>query len=111
MSHKAPQIHSKTESEIRNAAYDFTDALEDGELLTGTPTVEDPADGLTIDNVRVNTAAIEILGVEVAVGKAVQWRVSGGTAGTTYTLDIEADTDATPAQTLRGEAVLVVEED
>lgn len=111
MGHRAPQIGTKTVSEVRNSAFDFTDALDDEELLTGTPTVEDPAGGLTIDNVRVNTAAIEILGVEVAVGKAVQWRVSGGTAGVTYTLDIEADTDATPAQTLRGEAVLIVEPD
>ena len=109
MGHKAPQIHYKAVSAVKNCAYDFTEELDDSEGLTGTPTVT--ATGLTIDNVRINNAAVTIDGVTVAAGKAVLWRVAGGTANTTYVQDIQASTDASPAQTLRGEATLIVEAD
>lgn len=111
MSVRAPQIHCKSVSEVRNVAFDFSGKLDDGELLTGTPTVTDETGDLTISNVKVNTEALTILGNTVAVGQAVQFRVSGGTAGASYDVAITVSTNATPAQTLRGVAPLNVIED
>ena len=97
----ADQVQCKTASEARNVAVNFQGKLDSGELLTGTPTVvEVTTSDLTIDNVAVNTAALTIDGVSVAIGEAVQFRVSGGNAGTDYTIRIDVGTDASPAQTL-----------
>lgn len=97
----APQIQCKTVSEIRNGAVSFVGKLDSGELLTGTPTVvEVTTSDLTISNVAVNTAALTINGLSVAIGQAVQFKVVGGIADTVYTLRTTAITDATPSQTL-----------
>lgn len=98
----APQIQSKTASEVRNLAVSFVNELDTSpnELLTGTPTISATPSGLTFSSVAVNSVARTINGVSVAIGKAVQARVSGGTAGQEYTLTVTAGTDATPAQTL-----------
>jgi hypothetical protein len=87
--------------EVRNVAVDFTELLDSGESLTGTPTVtEITTTDLTFANVAVNTAILTIYGVSVAVGKAVQFKVSGQLAGVTYKIKLSATTDATPAQTI-----------
>ena len=99
---QAPQIGTKTVSEARNIAVSFANQLDTSpnELLTGTPTVSASPSGLTFANVAVNSVARTINGVTVAIGKAVQCKVTGGTAGQEYTLTVTAGTDATPAQTL-----------
>lgn len=97
----AIERHVKTASEVRNVAVSFVDELDSGELLTGTPTVaEVTTSDLSLTNKAVNTAALTISGKAVAIGQAVQFKVSGGTAGTTYTIKVTVSTDATPAQTL-----------
>lgn len=98
--------------ETRMVAVSFIGKLDSGELLTGTPTVtEVTTTDLTLDNKAVNTAALTIDGATVAVGQAIQFSVTGGTAGTTYQITCSCGTDATPAQTLVATVTLVVEAD
>ena len=109
MSILAPQIQVKTEDEIRNVAVDFTNKLDSGELLDGTPTVAlESGSGLTFDDETVSVAALTILGRTVAIGMAVQFSVTGGTAGTQYRIVVTCGTNATPAQTLQAIARLEV---
>lgn len=97
----APQRHTKTAGEVRNIAVDLRGKLDSGELLTGTPTiVEVTTADLTLSNKVVNTAAIIVNNLAVPIGQAVQFKVTGGVAGTAYTLRITVTTTATPAQTL-----------
>lgn len=98
----APEYREKAASEVRNVSLDLSGKLDDGELLTGTPTVEpvSPSD-LTIANAGLNTAAITINGNEVAISKAVQFRVSGGTVGK-HRIRVTVSTNSTPVQTLIG---------
>lgn len=96
-------IHQKTASEVRNASVSFDAVLDVGELLTGTPTVvEVTTTALTLTNKAINTAIVPINYKPVAIGKAVQFSVSGGVVGTTYDIKISCSTTATPAQTLYG---------
>src|SRR5512146_2018090 len=107
----APQRCVVKVGEVRNVSVDFTDVLDSGELLTGTPTVsEATTTDLTFANKAVNTAALTINGRAVAIGAAVQFKVSGQlAAGSPYTITVTATTTATPAQTLKCDLVLVVE--
>ncbi len=108
----APQQQSKTASEIKNAACDFTGKLDTGEVLTGTPTVvEVGTSDLTLSNKVVSTAVLTILGRSVAIGKAVQFSVEGGTAGRSYEILITVDTDSSPAQRLTAKLPLEVKPD
>lgn len=104
----APQIPDKTASEVRNCIVSFAGKLDSGELLTGTPTVTASPSGLTIANVIRNSTSKTVNGVSISASQGVQWKVSGGTAGTTYTFTITCGTDATPAQTLIGYAKMRV---
>ena len=106
---QAEQIQSKTANEVRNLAVDFTDKLDSGEALTGTPTVTSSPSGLTIASQAVSTGALTILGTSVSTGNAVTCSVSGGSAGTRYTLTVQCGTDATVAQTLEVSCLLDVE--
>lgn len=109
MAGTANQVHLKAVSEVRNVAVSFANMLDDGELLTGTPTIT--CTGLTFSNQAVNTAALTIDGVEVAIGQAVQFKVVGGTALTQYTIQVQCGTTSTPAQTLRLLCLLDVQAD
>lgn len=98
-------------------AVDYTRYLRDrlSELLTGTPTVvslgkvsayEDDGtptyvsnSDLTISNVAVNAAIVDILRKPVAIGKAVQFKVIGMQPGTTYGVRVTASTNSTPPRT------------
>lgn len=96
------QWGSMSAGEIRNVAIDYTDSLDSGELLTGTPTVtEVGTSDLTIDNKAVSTGSLTILGNTVATGAAVQFRVTAtsGLSGV-YAIRTTVSTDASPAQTL-----------
>jgi len=108
----APEIQCKADSEERNFAVDFIGRLDAGELLTGTPTVaEIGSSDLAITNVVINTIALTINGVAVAIGQAIQYKVTGGTVGTTYRLLVTALTDASVAQTLKAIVRLEVIDD
>jgi hypothetical protein len=105
----APQRQCKSVTEDRNVAISFVGKLDSGELLTGTPTVvEVTTSDLTITNVAVNTAALTVNGKAVAIGQAIQCQITGGVAGTTYTVRATGASDATPAQTLIGNVILEV---
>ena len=105
---KCPQRVCMTDAETRAVKVSFASDLDSGELLTGTPTItEITTTDLTLANKAVSTAALTILGKTVATGAAVQFTVTGGTAGSVYDVKINVGTDATPAQTL--EAVVEIE--
>ncbi len=53
---------------------------------------------LTLASKAVNTAAVTVLDKAVAIGKAVQFSVSGQVAGTTYRIRVTATTDSTPSR-------------
>jgi len=109
MIHKAPQIHTKSVSAVRNIAYAFDDVLDSGELLTGTPTIaEVTTTDLTISSKSVSTAELIIDGITTPIGEAVQCSITGGVADTSYDVLITVSTDATPAQTLTGKFTLKV---
>jgi hypothetical protein len=107
----APQIRSKTESEVRNVAVDMRGKLDTGELLTGTPTViEEDTANLTITNQAINVLPIVIMGQTVPIAQAVQFKVSGGLVGR-YSVRVTCDTDSVPAQTLIENLILMVTPD
>ncbi len=106
----APQLPCMAETEVRNVAVSFVGKLDAGELLTGTPTVtEVDEDGapvgpnLSFSNIAVNTAELTINRETVAIGEAVQFRVTAGVglSGSRYYMRVEATTTASPAQTLQ----------
>lgn len=103
MSARAPQLPIALVGETLLGACSFVRLLDAGELLTGTPTVEEitTAD-LTIASATVNNVALVVNGEAAAVGQAVQWAMSGQVAGTRYTLRVTCSTDSVPAQTRIG---------
>ena len=106
-----PQRQTCRVGETRTPAVSFVDLLESGELLTGTPTVtEVTTTDLTLDNKAVNTGELTINSKTVAIGQAVQFRVSDqSVANSPYTLLVTVSTDATPAQTFKRKLTLLVE--
>lgn len=94
------EIWSKGASEVRNAAINFSGKLDSTESLSGTPTVT-ATTGVTIASATRNSTTITIDGESVAANKAVTFRVSGGTAGNSYTITTTCGTDASLAQTLQ----------
>ena len=112
MSQTAPEVRTKTVSEVRNVAVSFSGKLDSGELLTGTPVVTElTTSALTFSNEAVNTAILTIDDVSTPIGEAVQFAVSGGVSGTDYIIQISCGTDSTPVQTLRGRVPMYVEAD
>lgn len=96
----APNTEVLAVGATRFASVDFHGQLDQGELLTGTPTVEDTAGVLTITNAKVSTEGLTINGSDAAPGEAVQFTVTGGVSGTTYSIKVTVSTDA--GQTLVG---------
>lgn len=89
-----------TVGEERNISVTFAGKLDSGESLTGTPTVDilPVSSGLTVDNIRVNSAQIIIDNEFVGVGKAIQFRAIGAAEGKRYELRVFCLTDAVPPQ-------------
>jgi hypothetical protein len=97
------QIHSVSAGSTRLVRVNCTRDLDSGVSLTGTPTVvEVTTTALTLASKAVNTATYveSHSGTTVAIGKAVEFTVTGGVAGTTYTVRITVSTTSTPAETL-----------
>ena len=83
----------KHPDELLLFTFDYTNDLGSSETLTGTPTVEElTTSDLTIGTPAINSSAVTVDGVEIAIGKAVQVQVSAGLDGTTYSLECDADT-------------------
>ena len=97
-----PQIHECSVGSTRIVSVSFSDLLDDGELLTGTPTVtEVTTTDMTLGNKAVSTAALTILGVTVPIGEAVQFTASGGLAANgVYRVTVSCATDAATPQTM-----------
>ncbi len=87
--------------ETRLFSYDFTGALDEGELLIGTPAVvELDTEDLTITNKVVSSSELTIDHKSVASGMAVQFLVSGMVvSGEPYGIKITAGTDASQSIT------------
>jgi len=93
----------------RMVRIDCTDDLDDGASFTGTPTVaEQTTSDLTIANEAVNTSTYSCSASKetVAIGKAIEFTVAGGSAGTEYTVRVTCGTDSTPAETLVYDIIL-----
>lgn len=98
MSSDALQLHRFKIGKSRNVAVDFTKHLDEGELLTGTPTVEEVTTStLTISNKTVSTGALSINKKSVVAGRAVQCSIVGSVAGF-YEIDVYCFTDSSPSQ-------------
>jgi hypothetical protein len=95
------QIPTISAGDTEVAAVDFTDLLDTGETLTGTPTVvEVTTTALTLANKAISTSSLVILDRVVATGHAVQFKVTGQVATHTYRIRITATTTSTPARVL-----------
>lgn len=90
--------YPKSVTEALNVAVDCTTGLRPDETITGTPTSVVSPSGLTLANIAVNAAALEIDGKTVAIGKAITFKATAGTAGVTYEVALWAATSASPAQ-------------
>jgi hypothetical protein len=85
-------IISVGETEV--AKIDYTEYLDADELLTGTPTiVEVTTTDLTLTNKAVSTEVVRVLERDVAIGKAVLFKVSGQKINTEYSIRITVSTD------------------
>lgn len=111
----APQRPFKSVSGTRNVSISFSDMLDVGELLNGTPTIVEvagtgsPTTDLTLSNKVVSTSALTINDVSVPLGEAVQFAVTGGlVANSPYSITITVATDSTPAQSLVGTVLLTI---
>lgn len=104
----APVTLRKQPVESRLYSVDFTSLLASGVTLTGTPTVAEVAtSGLTITEKAVNVSVIlRKNGSQIAIGKAVQFRVAGGTDGVTYR--IQSTCGDTAGNTLAVDVLLEV---
>ena len=97
----ARERHTKREAEVRTSHASFDEALEEGELLTGTPTLTvSPAGTLTADTPALTTGDVDISGRSVAAARALSFRISGGTEGVSYIVTVTAASDGSPAQTI-----------
>ena len=105
-----PQRPAISVGDTEVVSVNYTDHLDAGESLTGTPTiVEVTTSDLTLGSKVVNTSTyVEARsGDTVAVGAAVQFTVAGGLADTApYTIRITVSTDATPARTFVRDVLL-----
>ena len=99
----AKETYKVYDGDDRIISIDFEGLLDEGETLTGTPTVQEDADtpSLTITEEQVNTTEIVIKRRKVAVGQAVLFRLDRGSADVgDYEIDVTVATSA--GQTLPG---------
>lgn len=104
-----------SEGDTDVAGIDYTKYLDEGESLTGTPTVteigvvtsfDDDGDpvytastDLSFANLAVNDDTIFILRKEVLAGRAALFKVSGQDADKIYLVRVSVSTTSTPART------------
>lgn len=101
-----PELRTKRAAEVRTISVDLSDMLDEGETLTGSPTITSTPSGLTIDNEQISDSALTINDREVSAGLVVQFTASGGTARQTYSIILQSDTSG--SQTIEVELRLRV---
>ncbi len=101
-----PKVQRKAPTAVRNVAVNFTDWLDQGEIITGTPTVSVSPSGPTLSAASANAWRRIVDGRTCQPGTVVAFTVSGGTAGVTYVVTITASTSG--SQTLVGYVTVVV---
>lgn len=101
-----PKPRHKKPTAVRNLAVDFSGDLDEGEVITGTPTVAASPSGPTLSAASVNTAPRKVGNRTCKAGTVVTFSASGGTAETTYTITVTASTSG--SQTLVGDITLIV---
>lgn len=97
-----PGIRTISAGAVDIVSIDMTNWLDAAELMTGTPVTTDLAPGasdLTMTDQQVNTVAVTILGKEVAIGKAIQFKVVGQVADTLYKIRFQCSTTAAVPRT------------
>lgn len=94
------EMPNKRTTETRNGAISLDALLEAVEVVSGTPTITSSPSGLTFSNIQSNSDAIIVKGLTVATGRAIQFRVTGGTSGITYNCKAVVATNSTPAQSV-----------
>lgn len=98
-----PQIAYKLAAEVIYGYIDFTPRLRGAELIntsTAGMSVASTPSGLTTSLVQATTLALTINGSTVVAAAALQFKITGGSAGTDYLLTASVVTDSTFAQTL-----------
>ena len=101
---------TKTGAEVVPALVDFTALLATSETLSGSPTVTVSPVGPTIGSATVNSSALTPRDGEgaVAIGKGVQFTISGGASKQRYELTISCSTTVS-GRTVGGKCVLLVD--
>ena len=87
-----PSVHYKHPSAVRNIAVSFAEELDEGEVITGTPTVSVSPSGPTLSAAAATTTVRKINGVTVEAGRAVTFTASGGSDGVDYVITVTAAT-------------------
>lgn len=84
-----------------NSAFDMRPKLQNGELITGTPTIEElVTTDLTITGQARNSAGtVEILKEDVPVDSAALCHIVGWVAGKVYRIKVTVVTDASDPAT------------
>lgn len=103
----ALQVHTKYPSEVLWTTISFKNKLAPGELLDGTPTIEECKGELYFSSIQINTETLILAsGTDyeetVSSGEAVQFLTASGDAGDTYKMVASCDTagNSAPVQTL-----------
>ena len=93
---EAPELREMSASETRTFSVDMKGKLDDGELLTGTPTVtEVSTSDLELTNKQLSTVEMKINRRKVPAGEAIMFtgRVVGATPAPSYEIDLLCSTD------------------
>lgn len=104
----ASQHYSKYESEVKWVTASFKKSLQNGVLLSGTPTITDCTGELYFSNIKINDETLTIAADTeheeiISSGEAVQFLVASGSYTTNYyEMEIQCSTDSVsaPSQTL-----------
>lgn len=95
----AGQSYKKHPDEVAGIIVSFAGKLRQGEVITGTPTVSTSA-GPTLSSASANTGPVQVLGQTCPPGTAVTFTMSGGTAGTTYSIKVTVSTSGSQTRVL-----------
>ena len=94
-----------SEGDQDTGSISYVDILDEGELLQGTPTVtEVGTSDLSLQNPRISTTELTILGERVPPGMAVQFEFAGQLEGVTYRVRVKALT-ATGREFVRDQTI------
>lgn len=100
MTHQALEKPVAVVGESNNYSVSLEGKLEDGEMMIGTPLVEEQdTTDLTITNKVISVAVLPINGIDVPAGRAIQFHATGQLlASSPYHVKLTATTDSVPPQ-------------